>query len=48
MSKQEAEANLQHILLVVEAAQRAGHSEQEIAELVDAAIDADAEIERAA
>ena len=48
MSKQKAEANLQHILLVVEAAQRAGRSEQEIAEIVDDAIDADAEVERAA
>ena len=42
------EADQQHMLLVVESAQRAGYSESEIAEIVDAAIEADAELERAA
>ena len=36
------------MLLMVEAAQRAGSSESEIAELVDAAAEADADLERAA
>ena len=48
MSGQQNEAEQQHLLLMVEAAQRAGHTEREIAELVDFAIVADAELERAA
>lgn len=48
MSGQQNEAEQQHLLLMVEAAQRAGHTESEIAELVDFAIVADAELERAA
>jgi hypothetical protein len=42
------EAEKQHMLLVVESAQRAGLSESEIAEIVEDAIEADAEVERAA
>ena len=48
MSGQQQEAIEQHMLLMVETAQRAGHSEDEIAEIVDAAIEADAELDRAA
>ena len=48
MPEQEREADQQHMLLVVESAQRAGFSEREIAEIVKDAIDADAELERAA
>jgi hypothetical protein len=36
------------MLLLVESAQRAGLSEREIAEIVEEAINADAELERAA
>ena len=36
------------LLLMVESAQRAGRSEPEIGELVDDAIEADADLERAA
>ncbi len=48
MSGREKEADQQHMLLVVESAQRAGCSESEIAEIVEDAIEADAELERAA
>ena len=48
MSAREGETDQQHMLLVVEAAQRAGYSESEIAEIVEDAIDADAKLERAA
>jgi hypothetical protein len=44
----ENESNLQHLLLVVEAAQRAGHSEETIVEIVEAAFEADAELDAAA
>lgn len=44
----ENEANQQHLLLVVEAAQRAGYSEAEIAAIVDDAAEADAELDAAA
>ncbi len=44
----ENEANQQHLLLVVEAAQRAGHSEAEVAAIVDEAVEADAELDAAA
>lgn len=44
----ENEAHQQHLLLVVEAAQRAGHSEVEIAAIVDEAAEADAELDAAA
>jgi hypothetical protein len=37
----------QHMLLVVESAQRAGRSESEIVEIVHDAVGADAELERA-
>ena len=47
MSGQETEADQQHMLLVVESAQRAGYSESEIGEIVEDAIEADAELERA-
>ena len=42
------EANQQHLLLVVEAAQRAGRSEAEVAAIVDEAVEADAELDAAA
>jgi hypothetical protein len=42
------EMNRQHMLLVIEAAQRAGRSETEIAEIVDGAAETDAELEAAA
>ena len=48
MSGQQNEAEQQHLLLMVEAAQRAGRTEPEIAEIVDRAVVADAELERAA
>ena len=48
MSGRETEADQQHMLLVVESAQRAGYSESEIGEIVEDAIEADAEVERAA
>jgi len=48
MSGREREADQLHLLLLVESAQRAGHSESQIAELVEAAIEADAELERTA
>jgi hypothetical protein len=44
----EDEKNQQQLLLVVEAAQRAGYSEVEIAAIVDDAADADAELDAAA
>jgi hypothetical protein len=44
----ENEANQQHLLLMVEAAQRAGRSEAEIAEIVDEAAEADTELDAAA
>ncbi|MDX6399570.1 MAG: hypothetical protein QOF27_176 [Gaiellaceae bacterium] len=48
MSGRDREADQQHMLLVVESAQRAGYSETEIGEIVEDAIEADAEVERAA
>jgi hypothetical protein len=48
MSGQQQEVAQQHMLCIVEAAQRAGCSESEIAELVDAVVEADADLERAA
>jgi hypothetical protein len=48
MSEPRTEAERQHMLLLVETAQRNGYSENEIAEIVDDALEADAEIERAA
>ena len=39
---------LQRLLQLVESAQRAGHSENEIARLVDDALDSDAELDAAA
>ena len=44
----ENEAREQHLLLMVEAAQRAGRSESEIAQIVEEAADADAELDAAA
>lgn len=44
----ENESSLQHLLLMVEAAQRAGHPEDEIVEIVEAAFEADAELDAAA
>jgi hypothetical protein len=48
MSGQADELEQQHMLLMVESAQRAGRSEDEIAEIVDEAIEADGDLERAA
>jgi len=45
---EQTETNLQHLMLLVEAAQRAGHSETEIAKMVDDAVDADAELKAVA
>ena len=44
----ENEANQQHLLLMIEAAHRAGHSEETIVEIVEEAAEADAELEAAA
>lgn len=48
MPEQERERDQHHMLLLVESAQRAGLSEQEIVEIVEDATEADAEHERAA
>jgi hypothetical protein len=48
MSGQADEQTQQHLLLLVESAQRAGRSESEINELVDDALTADGELDRAA
>jgi hypothetical protein len=48
MSGPENNVNVEQLLFVVEAAQRAGLSEGDIAQLVEDAIGADAELERAA
>ena len=44
----ENETNQQHLLLMIEAAQRAGHSEETIVEIVEEAADADTELQTAA
>lgn len=44
----ENESNLQRLLSLVEAAQRAGHSEAEIVDIVDDALEADNELDAAA
>jgi hypothetical protein len=48
MSGQVDEQAQQHLLLLVESAQRAGRSESEIDELVDDALRTDGELDRAA
>jgi hypothetical protein len=48
MSGQAHEAEQQHLLLMVESAQRAGRSESEIGAIVDEAVEADTELDRAA
>jgi hypothetical protein len=48
MSERERETDQQHMLHLVESAQRAGYSETEIGELVRDAREADAELEAAA
>ena len=48
MSGQQQELEQQHMLIMVETAQLAGYSEREIAEIVDDAVEADADLERAA
>jgi hypothetical protein len=45
MMRQTEEAQQQHLLLLVESAQRAGLSEAEIGEIADAAVEADAKLE---
>ncbi|HEY2074656.1 MAG TPA: hypothetical protein VGG88_13860 [Gaiellaceae bacterium] len=44
----ENEANQQHLLLMVEAAHRAGHSEEAIVEIVEEAAETDTELDAAA
>ena len=44
---EQRENQLQRLLQLVESAQRAGHSEDEIVKLVDRALDADVELEAA-
>jgi hypothetical protein len=46
MSGQQQEIEQQHMLLMVETAQRDGRSESEIAEIVEEAVEADAGLER--
>jgi hypothetical protein len=48
MTGERQEAEQQHLLLMVESAQRAGRSEREISEILDEAADTDADLERAA
>jgi hypothetical protein len=48
MSEHKTEVERQHMLLLVESAQRAGFSEREIVEIVDDAVEADAELDDAA
>jgi hypothetical protein len=48
MTKRETEREEQHMLFLVESALRAGFSEREIVEIVHDAVEADAELERAA
>jgi hypothetical protein len=49
MSEDRQEAKEQHLLLLIESAQRAGRSEREISELVDQAVQVDdVDAERAA
>ena len=48
MSGHEHEVELQHLLLMVESAQRAGLSEAEIEEVLDEAREDDAALDRAA
>jgi hypothetical protein len=45
---EQTDNKLQRLLQLVESAQRAGHSENEIAQLVDDALDSDAELDAAA
>jgi hypothetical protein len=46
MSARMQEVEQRQLLLIVESAQRAGHTETEVVELVNDAIEADAELER--
>jgi hypothetical protein len=48
MAGRDKEADQQHMLLVVESAQRDGYSEREIHQIVEDAIEADAQLEGAA
>jgi hypothetical protein len=48
MTDQRKEAQAQHLLLMIESAQRAGRSEREIEKLVDDAVREDDDVERAA
>lgn len=48
MAEHKTEVERQHMLLLVESAQRAGYSERQIAEIVDDAVEADSEIKDAA
>ena len=48
MSTRKKDTDHQHMLHLVESAQRAGYSDSEIGEIVQDALDADAELETAA
>ena len=48
MTDQRKEAQAQHLLVLIESAQRAGRSEREIEKLVDDAVREDHDVERAA
>jgi hypothetical protein len=48
MASERQEAEQQHLLLMVESAQRAGRTESEISEILDEAAETDADLERAA
>jgi hypothetical protein len=48
LSRRTQEAEQQHLLLIVESAQRAGFSEDQIGEIVAEAVGTDVERERAA
>ena len=48
MTGHKQEAHEQHMLLLIESAQRAGRSEREIGEIVGDAIQTDADLDRAA
>jgi hypothetical protein len=44
MTKRETEREEQHMLFLIESAQRAGYSEREIVEIVDDAVETDADL----
>jgi hypothetical protein len=48
MTQRETDAERQHMLHMVESALRAGRTEHEVREIVDEAVESDAEFDRAA